>query len=249
MRPILYAMLGGTAVPRTWVGTRRRRRQHGMALLSALMLMLVAALLAVAGAGLASSALDAARQERDRVLAQAGAEAALHDAQRDIDQATDARAAWLAAAAAPPPLGPSGGQGVSGSTAAAGGDGACGRDDATLGVCPVAVPPAWQVLDLTAPDTAGLARYGQFTGARLASGGPLFPVRLPAYLIEPMALAPGAPEGARLFRLTAIGFGTRATTRVVLQALYRKAPQSTGRIGWREIGNWIELHAQVGDRR
>jgi type IV pilus assembly protein PilX len=94
----------------------------------------------------------------------------------------------------------------------------------------------------------------------------LLPARPPAYLIERIA-APGA--GASLgsfYRITAIGFGSHASTQVVLQSVVRKPKPAAadgggdqgngteatppvdlpaGRIGWREIPNWPRLHAQA----
>jgi len=48
-----------------------------------------------------------------------------------------------------------------------------------------------------------------------------------------------------VFRITAIGFGASPSTRVVLQAYYRRAHATApaARLGWREIANWPELHA------
>lgn len=55
---------------------------------------------------------------------------------------------------------------------------------------------------------------------------------------------PGPGHGP-VFRITAIGFGASPSTRVVLQAYYRRAGSGAParRLGWREIANWPELHA------
>jgi Tfp pilus assembly protein PilX len=59
------------------------------------------------------------------------------------------------------------------------------------------------------------------TPARPWHGPGLLTARLPAYLIEKIA-PPGATEAmGGFYRITAIGFGSRATTRVVLQSVYR----------------------------
>lgn len=247
--------------------SRTVRRERGMVLLFALMLMLVAMLagLGVARTGFASIA--GARYERERLLARGAAEAALRDAERDIAGAgPPARAAWFApAGAASWPAG-------------------CGHGAFDRGLCLDTNPPAWQALDLAAPDHPALVAYGEMTGAPIALGG-LLPARAPAYLIE--RLAAGAQPGA-LYRITAIGFGARPSTLVVLQALYRvpaaapdpaaaaaaaasgsdagadgskddaspatpraQQPQPglpvlpTGRIGAREVVNWRQLHAHA----
>jgi len=205
-------------------------RQRGLALISALVLMLAAMLagLAVARTTLASSA--AARYERERLVARGAAEAALLDAERDIaGGALPARAALFTAAGASDwPAG-------------------CGQGASKRGLCGERDPPAWQAVDLAAPANPAVVPYGDITGAPMAVGSALLPARPPAYLIERLGPAPG------LYRITAVGFGTRASTQVVLQALYLKpdpaAPPPTplppGRMGLREIVNWSELHARA----
>lgn len=211
----------------------RLRREPGMVLLCVLMLMLVAMLAGVAVARTTFATVAAARYERERLAARGAAEAALLDAERDIeaDASPPARAALFAAGA---PAWPAG----------------CGRDAHDRGLCAVRDPPAWQALDLAAQDNPALASYGELTGAPMAAGRGLLPARRPAYLIERLD-----PAAAGVYRITAIGFGTRDSVQVVLQALYRKhkpaaaaAPPGAlpaGRLGWREIVNWPELHARA----
>ncbi|HEX8784574.1 MAG TPA: pilus assembly protein [Telluria sp.] len=216
------------------------RRARGLALLSTLLLMLAAMLAGIAVARATFASVAAARYERERLIARGAAEAALLDAERDIEGSTQtARAALFTAAGAPSwPAG-------------------CGQGAHDRGLCGETSPPAWRTLDLAALDNPAVLPYGEFSGAPMALGGGLLPARLPAYLIE--RLAPAGGQSGGLYRITAIGFGTRATTQVVLQALYRKPDPAalqgqatrgppatalpTGRIGWREIVNWAELHA------
>jgi len=270
---------------------RRPRSQRGMALVCALMLMLGALILGVSVARTAFASMASARQERERMMARAAAEAALADAQADLAggaQPSSARAAWFAAG--------------SGGFAAD-----CGRGSQDLGLCLPAAAPApalWETLDLAAEDSPVMVPYGRYTGATFASGAGILPARPPGYLIEQLVPAgPGPPASGALYRITAIGFGARASTRVVLQVLFRRpAPPSptsgqgdagppadgaadgdgrppagpeaepeagpdteaetqppasgppptapaagspTGRIGWREIANWPELHARA----
>jgi type IV pilus assembly protein PilX len=265
--------------------------QRGLVLVCALMLMLAAMVIGVAVARGAFVLLAAAHNERDRDVAQAAAEAALRDAEHDI-----------AGTASSPPdraahFGPAG--------SAAFVDG-CGHGADDLGLCLARAPPAWQTLDLTAEDNPVLVPYGRFTGAALAVGRGMLPVRLPAYVIERIAPPGATAQQGSFYRITAIGFGTRASTRVVLQSLYRlPAPRAggdqgsgdgnsgknggengggndsgsgngdgeghdngndgahgngngnstsarpqgrqlpAGRIGWRDIANWAELHARA----
>jgi type IV pilus assembly protein PilX len=232
------------------------RRRRGAALVCALVLMLAAMLVGVSISRAAFASMASARAERDRSLAHASAEAALLDAERDIAAAfagaDPARAAHFTAAGA---------------------DGfvdGCGRAGSRRGLCQVASPPAWQAQDLAQPGNPALVPYGHYTGANLATGKGLLPARLPAYLIERIA-PPGAGESlGSFYRITAIGFGSQAATRVVLQSVYRKpkpAPPAgespgggsgtgsgaaaptvqlpAGRIGWRDIANWPRLHADA----
>ena len=197
---------------------RRRGGERGLALVSALMLMLAAMVIGVAVARGASMLRAAAHNERDRDVAQAGAEAALRDAERDIAGASDAMPERRAH------FGPGG--------AAAFVDG-CGRGADDLGLCRAASPPAWQVLDLVQANHPAVVPYGRFTGAALAVGRGVLPARAPAYVIERI-MPPGttAQQGS-FYRITAIGFGTRASTRVVLQSVYRlpAAGAGTGHAG------------------
>jgi type IV pilus assembly protein PilX len=247
-------------------------RERGLALVCALMLMLAAMVIGVAVARGASVLLASAHNERDRDVAQAAAEAALRDAEHDI----------AGAAGAPPDRAAH--FGPAGSAAFAEG---CGRGADDLGLCRARSPPAWQTLDLADADNPALVPYGQFTGAVLGVGRGLLPARLPAYVIERIA-PPGATAAqGSFYRITAIGFGSRPSTRVVLQSLYRLPPPAqpdhgqgnadgngsdgghddghdgahdndgpplarpqgrplpAGRIGWREIANWAELHARA----
>lgn len=229
-----------------------RPRERGLVLVCALLLMMGALILGVSIARTAFGSMAAARMERERMVARAAAGMALADAEADIGGTTASsspRTAWFA--------------GGSGGFA----DG-CGTGSQDLGLCLEAaapLPPAWQAVDLAAEDGTPVVPYGHYTGAVLATGGGMLPARLPGYLIEKLASAGGAPPQT-LFRITAIGFGTRATTQVVLQAIVRRpaatvppaaptdppapgtpagAGSPTGRISWRDIPNWPELHARA----
>jgi type IV pilus assembly protein PilX len=251
--------------------------ERGLALVCALMMMLAAMVIGVAVTRGAFVLLASARNERDRDVAQAAAEAALRDAEHDI-----------AGAAGVPPertahFGPAGSHAfVEG----------CGHGADDLGLCRARSPPAWQTLDLADPGDPALVPYGDFTGAALAVGRGAVLALLPAYVIERIMPAGAAAQMGSFYRVTAIGFGTRTSTRVVLQSLVRLPPPAggaggdhghgndgdegqgdgnddahgrnsgngsgdrpparpqerrlpAGRIGWREIANWDELHAHA----
>lgn len=189
-------------------------REHGITLVVTLFVMLAALALGVSAARAALSAEKSARAERDRQLALATAEAALEDAQRDIDGAAGAlseRASFFVPGA--------GNAFVEG----------CGiRGHSNAGLCRYsAAKPAWKSADLG--DDGAHARsvpYGAFTGATMRVGAGPLPARLPRYIIEPLPVQlegedAGTPMGG-VYRITALGFGARGSTRVVLQSVYRK---------------------------
>jgi type IV pilus assembly protein PilX len=225
--------------------------ERGLALVCALMLMLGALILGVSIARTAFASMDTARMARERIVARAAAEAALADAEADIEggaSPSSARAAWFAG-------GDAGGGGTGDGNGSSGSGGlpeGCGQGSQDLGLCLPAAPPSpplWQAIDLAGEDGVPVVPYGAYTGATLATGGGILPARLPAYLIEKLEPAAAGPPAHHLYRITAIGFGTRPAIRVVLQAVYRKpaapAAAPAGRIGWREIANWPELHARA----
>ena len=188
-----------TAAP----GMHRQRsaRQGGAALVTAMVLML--AVLVVGFASVRSALADAqsARHERDRQAALRAAEAALLDAEREL-AATPATSPRFAAVA---------GAGF------VDGCGKAGTD--SHGLCTRLAPPSWQAIDLAGADPA-LVLYGTFSMRGL--GGV---AQQPRYLIE---LLPFSPAYGRFYRITALGFGQRDSTRVVLQSLYRMPPPAAG---------------------
>lgn len=200
-------------------------RQRGAALATVLFLMLAVLMMSLSSTRAALSAAKAARSERDRQVAFAAAEAALLDAERDIDGAagpSSARSAIFAANDA--------GAFMERCAGRAERSGLC-RAEAAQGI------PVWQATDLAGERAV---EYGRFSGRALPTGAGLLPARLPRYLIE---LLPGSQPR---YRITAIGFGADAATVVVLQGYYERAPGQGGpagrRLGWREIANWPELH-------
>lgn len=243
--------------------------QRGLALLTALLLMLAVLLTSIAAARSAISGARAAGHERDRMLALQAAMAALADAERDIEGGQDPASARAAALAGAAPA-----------AFAAGCRGATPYD----GLCEHAPDPG-AIFAALADDEGPAIPLGAFTGALLPSGEGALPARAPRYLIERM---PAAPD-TLLYRVSALGFGSMAGTQVALQAYYRKllaaappagsgapgnapppglgpepgqgepaGPEAPGpaptdlpgtpggpglRVGWREIGNWHQAVA------
>jgi len=197
-------------------------RDNGAALVTALFVLLAVMIVGVSAAQGAFNDEKAARTERDRHIAFQAAEAALLDAERDIEGGNNpasARAALFAAGNA------------------IGFDEGCGKgqDNPNLGLCQRAPPPdtpAWQQAALSDQRAANTTPYGKFTGAAMQTGGGALPAREPRYIIEliPLALA-GADAGedaGNFYRITAIGFGARDSTHVVLQSYYRKVEALAG---------------------
>jgi type IV pilus assembly protein PilX len=181
--------------------------ERGLALVCALMLMLAAMAIGLAVVRGAFALLAAAHSERDRDVALAAAEAALRDGEHDVAGRGTAPSPERIAHFAP-----------AGAAAFVAG---CGRGADDLGLCLATGPPAWQTLDLADADNPALVPYGRFTGAVLAVGRGVLPARLPAYVIERIAPTGATARQGTFYRITAIGFGTRTSTRAVLQSVYR----------------------------
>ena len=191
-------------------------RPVGSALLMCLLVMAVALMLALSGARIALQEERAARNDRDRKTAFQAAEAALLDAQRDIEQpaGNGPRAALLASAA---PVFPAG-CGV-------------GATHPLLGLCAGRdAAPAWLAVDFRdeVETTMRSVPYGHFTGQTMQVDGGGLPARLPRYLIEvyPDRRAGSSADlaaGGVIYRISAVGFGAQADTQVLLQAWYRRA--------------------------
>ena len=193
-------------------------RQGGAALLVALCVVMVLMLTGASAVRIALNAEKSSRGERDRQIALQAAEAALEDAERDIEGGSNpasARASMFA---------PGSSEGFVDGCGA-------GLSNPGLGLClrvPESAPPAWQSAALAGDKgDARAVEYGYFTGARMPSGAGTLPARLPRYIIELMPYArAGHDASARtgnFYRITAIGFGVSDSTSVVLQSFYLKA--------------------------
>lgn len=188
------------------------KRCRGAALLMCMLMTVVAALLGMSGARIALQDERAARNDRDRALAFQAAEAALLDAQLDLEQGPDTPRGALFAMAAPRfPVG-------------------CGKAGVLRGLCDgQAAGAAWQRIDFADGTAANghTAAYGQFTGQAMQAGDGPLQQRLPRYLIESFAdrragAAADLAASDHLYRISAMGFGTQDGTRVLLQAWYRR---------------------------
>jgi Tfp pilus assembly protein PilX len=189
-------------------------QQRGAALFLTLCIVVALMLMGASAVRTALNAERSARGDRDRHIALQAAEAALEDAERDIEGGSNP-GSQRAAMFAPGP----------GTGFVAG----CGSGADNLGLCmrtsePAA--PAWQRAALASKDSPATVPYGFFTAAVMPHGVAGMPARLPRYVIELLPTARAGHDAsappANCYRITAIGFGASETTWVVLQSFYLK---------------------------
>ncbi|MFT4191064.1 MAG: pilus assembly protein [Comamonas sp.] len=194
-------------------------RQRGAALLVVLMMLAVVSLLGAAAVQMAILGERSARNDRDDQIAWQAAEAALADAEFDIEGESATG------------TGPTRGQVFTGQLNNHDFVAGCGDEDSgnSWGLCQTAASgsaPVWQQVDLGGALSVPL---GTFTQRHFDHGSGLRPARAPRYIIEQVS-DNGASADAdlsrhsqyRAYRITAIGFGPRESTQVVLQSVYRK---------------------------
>jgi len=202
-------------------------REAGAALIVCMLMMVVILLLGTSAAQIALQEEKASRQERDRLVAFVASEAALKDAEIDVEKSPRVELFMKEA------------------KAYAGGYCEAGAANPLLGLCHPAgrdMFPVWQKIHHN-PGMISVP-LGYLTGRSSALTDSAVP---PRYLIEvlpdPLSRADGADSLSRTtFRITAIGYGSNERTQVVLQSYFRKSTEGKwSRIGWREILNWEEL--------
>ncbi len=196
---------------------KTRGRERGAMVVTLIMLMLVL-MLGLAAGQAALQSLKTAGFDRDREVAFQTAEAALRDAELDIEASPDvarSRSHIFSRYSA---------QGFP-----AAGDAACnsGAGNIHLGLCRhVPTAAAWQTAEFSDnPAATQSVAYGTFTGRRLQVAGGTLPTRLPRYTIELFSYTRPGESAERIsyfYRITAVGFGMRPTTQVALQSFYRK---------------------------
>jgi type IV pilus assembly protein PilX len=198
-----------------------RRLQSGASLIVTLLMLLAVLMLGSSAAQMALQDERARRNERDRAIAFEAAEAALLDAELDIGHSPDparSRSTLFSrnSAAGFPP----------------GGSAACaaGVDNPSLGLCASPAEggePAWQTVDFDnrGSTTMQTVPFGRFTGQRMQTGRGYSPGEPPRYVIELLVCnraGERADKPGYMYRVTAIGYGPRHDTQVVLQSVYRK---------------------------
>ncbi|MGB6055864.1 MAG: PilX N-terminal domain-containing pilus assembly protein [Burkholderiaceae bacterium] len=200
-------------------------QQRGASLVVSLLMLVAVLLLGISAAQIALQGEKASRNDRDRQIAFQAAEAALMDAEMDIEGSTssDSRSSFFS-------------ETFSGNAITEDFALGCGAGDSNryLGLCdpqPVNGKPVWQVIDF-ADDNATTTKsvpFGKFTGQKMQTGSGTLPSKPPRYIIEYIVfngeaaeVGESAPKKYYIFRITAMGFGVRETTQSVLQTFYRK---------------------------
>lgn len=193
-------------------------RQVGASLVVSLIMLVAVLLLGISAAQIALQSEKASRNDRDRQIALQSAEAGLMDAELDIE-GTNGKEMIRSRIF--------GKEKTEGFSEDCGG----GLSNIYLGLCTRAEEgglPAWQKIDFF--DSSAGAKsvpYGRFTGQSFQTGKGSLPSKLPRYIIELMPFnkegeGATADDMTYFYRITAVGFGVRETTQVVLQTFYRK---------------------------
>ncbi|MDB5877778.1 MAG: hypothetical protein JWQ41_1192 [Variovorax sp.] len=179
-----------------------------------MIVLVIVSMLGIGSTQLSMMSERGARNDRDAQLALKAAEATLLDAVSDIDGAASValRASVFA----------------NGSLLDF--EVGCGTGGVRKGLCSQAITgkPAWQTVDLA--DETRTAAFGQFTARTFATAAGnergLMPAVPPRYIVEALEDKPlfrdlTQPSGV-VYRVTALGFGSRRDIQAVVQMLYRK---------------------------
>ena len=198
---------------------RPPQHSRGVSLIVVLLILVVVFILRVCGIQVDVMGERGTRNDRDQQIAWQAAEAALMDAEFDIEglpaSSTTKRNTIFKAK----------------ETEIAKFIQDCGNSGQSVGLCALNATgkPAWLTVDFTATgSTAPTVQFGTFTGRDFPSGSKgIQPALPPRYVIEPIpdprfarTARPGS--GTRfVYRVTAMGFGPNAETQAVVQMIYR----------------------------
>ncbi|AMP38343.1 pilus assembly PilX family protein [Ralstonia solanacearum] len=207
-----------------------QHRATGFALITALVMLLVITVLALGGARLALDSKRISRNQRDNSIAFQAAEAALRDAERDIENAGNATTSRSANFSNTSKNGfPDSGCSTGGPENAppARLRGLCGTVDEDN--------PVWNSVSWKDSGTgAQTVGYGDFTGMTYPIGQGVLPSQRPRYIIEVLpnkftgqnaGIAGGNTNPdtpTYIYRITAVGWGPYGSTPVMLQSYYWK---------------------------
>lgn len=202
----------------------RIQLQHGLSLIVVLLIMVVVSVLGVGGIQIAMMGERSTRNDRDAQVAWQAAEAALIDAEFDIEgQAVGSTAKRNAIF-------------KRGEVDVAKFEDGCGSSGQSKGLCLLNNPgtkAAWLSVDFTTSDaSARTTPLGTFTGRDFPAGAKgIQPSRTPRYVIEVVpdrygsksyrTSDPAAAGISYVYRVTAMGFGPSDQVQSVLQMIYR----------------------------
>jgi len=198
-----------------FIAPDRPCRQRGITLIVVLILLVIVTLLGIGGARIALLGERSTRNDRDYQVAWQAAEAALMDAQFDIRGPNTSGSQRMALF------------NENNTSVFLPG---CNTTSTYRGLCePSEGKPVWASVDfLDTSATATTVAYGTYTGRNFDFGGVgVKPARAPRYLIEwvpdttPL-LSAGSGAKPIMYRITAMGFGTREDVQVVLQVAFKK---------------------------
>ena len=204
-RPILSPLLQPLSPPQS-------TSQRGFSLVIVLLILLITSLLSAGASQIALMGERSARSDRDQQVAWQSAEAALADAELEMNDKSTQRYALF-----------------DGKNAVAFVKN-CGTSGQSIGLCAIVESgkPAWLTANFnsTANDAPTVA-FGRFTGQKLQTGEfGVQPSKLPRYVIEILPDPTGDKTAKAtptfLYRVTAMGFGPRPNIQTVLQTTYRK---------------------------
>ena len=188
-------------------------RQRGFSLITTLILLMVVSGLGIAASQMVLMSERTSRFDRDAQIAFQAAEAALVDAEIDIQGPNTFPAQRMGTFEPKSKVNFSAG---------------CGTGE-LRGLCAPAEAgqkPVWYQVDFTDESAnAKTVQFGDFTGRKLAVGATgIRPEIAPRYIVEVIPNpTPAASPADVLYRITAMGFGPRKKTQIVLQVVFRKA--------------------------
>lgn len=202
---------------------KRAPRQQGASLIMVMLILIVVTLIGVSAVQVSILGERSARNDRDYQVAFQAAEAALLDAEIDMNGPGTATRQNLF---------------VPGNDVAFI-DGCGGGNTTSRGLCALNATgkPAWLTVNFVGAD-APVTTFGDFTARTFdASGAGVKPVARPRYVIEVFPnpevfgnkgsstlnkSSEGARPPSKSYRVTAMGFGPRQDIQVVLQTVFRK---------------------------
>lgn len=188
-------------------------KQSGFSLITTLILLIVVTVLGLAASRIVLMAEQTSRFDRDTQIAFQAAEAALIDAELDIQGPNTSASKRMDLFELKNKV-----NFIVG----------CGNTTTQRGMCAPAAAgqkPIWYQVDFTDTTvTAKTVKLGEFTGRAFEAGATgIRPEIAPRYIVEVIPdPTPSATLNDVLYRITAMGFGPRKETQVVLQVVFRK---------------------------